>query len=118
MGFAAYLLIVAEFINWAKDHEIPVGPWPRLRRGILGRLRPCASPTSTRIRFELLIERFLNPERVSMPDVDVDFCQDRREEVIEHTRAEVRPRVRQRRSSPTASSRRRLALRDVARTLV
>jgi len=85
MGFPAYYLIVAEFINWAKDHDIPVGPGRGSAAGSL-----CAWATRITdidpLRFDLLFERFLNPERVSMPDVDVDFCQDRREEVIEHTR--------------------------------
>jgi len=85
MGFPAYFLIVAEFINWAKDRDIPVGPGRGSAAGSL-----CAYATRITdidpIRFDLLFERFLNPERISMPDVDVDFCQDRREEVIEHTR--------------------------------
>ncbi|MCB9759160.1 MAG: DNA polymerase III subunit alpha [Alphaproteobacteria bacterium] len=85
MGFAAYFLIVAEFINWAKDHDIPVGPG---RGSAAGSLVAWAQRITDidPLRFDLLFERFLNPERVSMPDVDVDFCQDRREEVIEHTR--------------------------------
>jgi DNA polymerase-3 subunit alpha len=85
MGFPAYLLIVAEFINWAKDHEIPVGPG----RGSAAGSIVAWSMRITDIdpmRFGLLFERFLNPERVSMPDIDVDFCQDRREEVIHHVR--------------------------------
>ncbi|MBK9647852.1 MAG: DNA polymerase III subunit alpha [Deltaproteobacteria bacterium] len=85
MGFAAYFLIVAEFINWAKDHEIPVGPGRGSAAGSLVAYAQRITDIDP-IRFELLFERFLNPERVSMPDVDVDFCQDRREEVIEHTR--------------------------------
>jgi DNA polymerase III subunit alpha len=85
MGFAAYFLIVSEFINWAKDHGIPVGPGRGSAAGAL-----CAWVMRITdidpIRFDLLFERFLNPERVSMPDIDVDFCQDRREEVIAHVR--------------------------------
>ncbi|MEQ1501714.1 MAG: DNA polymerase III subunit alpha, partial [Myxococcota bacterium] len=85
MGFPAYLLIVAEFINWSKDHEIPVGPG---RGSAAGSLVAWAMRITDidPIRYGLLFERFLNPERVSMPDIDVDFCQDRREEAIAHVR--------------------------------
>ncbi|MBW2254960.1 MAG: DNA polymerase III subunit alpha [Deltaproteobacteria bacterium] len=85
MGFAAYLLIVAEFINWSKDNDIPVGP---ARGSAAGSLVAWAMRITDidPLQFDLLFERFLNPERVSMPDIDVDFCQDRREEVIEHVR--------------------------------
>ena len=83
MGFPAYLLIVAEFINWAKDRGIPVGPGRGSAAGSV-----CAWALRITdidpLRYKLLFERFLNPERVSMPDIDVDFCQDRREEVIRH----------------------------------
>ena len=83
MGFPGYFLIVADFINWAKDHGIPVGP---------GRGSAAGSLVAYSIRitdidpmpYNLLFERFLNPERISMPDIDVDFCQDRREEVIQY----------------------------------
>ena len=85
MGFAAYFLIVAEFINWSKDNDIPVGPGRGSAAGsvIAWAMRIVDIDP---IRFDLLFERFLNPERVSMPDIDVDFCQDRREEAIEHVR--------------------------------
>ncbi|MCB9685699.1 MAG: DNA polymerase III subunit alpha [Alphaproteobacteria bacterium] len=85
MGFPAYLLIVAEFINWSKDNDIPVGPG---RGSAAGSLVAWAMRITDidPIRYGLLMERFLNPERVSMPDIDVDFCQDRREEAIEHVR--------------------------------
>ena len=84
MGFPAYLLIVAEFINWAKDHDIPVGPGRGSGAGSVVNWAMRITDLDP-LRFGLLFERFLNPERVSMPDIDVDFCQDRREEVIEHT---------------------------------
>jgi DNA polymerase-3 subunit alpha len=85
MGFPAYLLIVAEFINWAKDEAIPVGPGRGSGAGSV--INWATGITNINpIRFGLLFERFLNPERVSMPDIDVDFCQDRREEVITHVR--------------------------------
>ena len=85
MGFPAYLLIVAEFINWSKDNGIPVGPG---RGSAAGSLVAWAMRITDidPIRYALLFERFLNPERVSMPDIDVDFCQDRREESIAHVR--------------------------------
>ena len=85
MGFPAYLLIVAEFINWAKDEHIPVGPGRGSGAGSVINWAMNITDIDP-LRFGLLFERFLNPERVSMPDIDVDFCQDRREEVIEHVR--------------------------------
>ncbi len=83
MRFPGYFLIVADFIKWAKARGIPVGPG----RGSGAGSVVAWSLTITDLdplRFDLLFERFLNPERVSMPDFDVDFCQDRREEVIEY----------------------------------
>ncbi len=85
MGFPGYFLIVADFIIWAKDHDIPVGP---------GRGSAAGSLVAFAIRitdidpmpYNLLFERFLNPERISMPDIDVDFCIYGREEVIEYVR--------------------------------
>ena len=85
MGFPAYFLIVAEFINWAKDQSIPVGPGRGSAAGSIAAWALRITDIDP-IRFDLLFERFLNPERVSMPDIDVDFAQDRREEVIQHTR--------------------------------
>jgi len=85
LGFASYFLITADFINWAKDHGIPVGPG---RGSAAGSLVAYAMGITDicPIRFGLLFERFLNPERVSPPDVDIDFCQSRRQEVIEYVR--------------------------------
>ena len=83
MGFAGYFLIVAEFIRWAKAEGIPVGPG----RGSGAGSVVAWSLTITDLdplRFGLLFERFLNPERVSMPDFDIDFCQDQRDRVIRH----------------------------------
>lgn len=81
MDFAGYFLIVADFINWSRSHDIPVGPG---RGSVAGSLVAwCMRITDVDpIRFGLLFERFLNPERVSMPDIDVDFCQYKRESVI------------------------------------
>ena len=82
-GFAGYFLIVADFINWAKERGIPVGPGRGSGAGSL--VSYCLKITDLDpIEFKLLFERFINPERVSMPDFDVDFCQDRRGEVIEY----------------------------------
>lgn len=83
MGFPGYFLIVAEFIQWAKDHGIPVGPGRGSGAGSVVAWALTITDLDP-LRFSLLFERFLNPERVSMPDFDVDFCQDRRDEVIKH----------------------------------
>lgn len=83
MGYAGYYLIVAEFIQWAKNHNIPVGPGRGSGAGSLVAWALTITDVDP-IRWNLIFERFLNPERVSMPDFDVDFCQDRRDEVIEH----------------------------------
>jgi DNA polymerase III subunit alpha len=113
MGFPAYLLIVAEFINWAKDRGIPVGPGRGSAAGSVIAWSMRITDIDP-VRFALLFERFLNPERVSMPDIDVDFAQDRREEVIEH--------VREKYGSPLVSQiitygklQAKAALKDVAR---
>ncbi|MBN2799201.1 MAG: DNA polymerase III subunit alpha [Deltaproteobacteria bacterium] len=115
MQFPAYLLIVAEFINWSKDNGIPVGPG---RGSAAGSLVAWAMRITDidPIRFDLLFERFLNPERVSMPDIDVDFCQDRREEAIVHVRdkygADLVSQI-----ITFGTLRAKAAIRDVARVL-
>ncbi|MDA7428567.1 DNA polymerase III subunit alpha [Primorskyibacter aestuariivivens] len=81
MGFPGYFLIVADFIQWAKDHDIPVGPGRGSGAGSLVAYALTITDLDP-LRYSLLFERFLNPERVSMPDFDIDFCMDRREEVI------------------------------------
>ncbi len=83
MGFPGYFLIVADFIKWAKDHEIPVGPGRGSGAGSLVAYALTITDLDP-LRYSLLFERFLNPERVSMPDFDIDFCMDRREEVINY----------------------------------
>ncbi|MDI9349927.1 MAG: DNA polymerase III subunit alpha [Candidatus Symbiobacter sp.] len=85
MGYDGYFLIVADFINWAKQRGIPVGPG---RGSGVGSLVAYAIQITDLdpIPYNLLFERFLNPDRVSLPDFDVDFCQDRRDEVIEYVR--------------------------------
>ncbi len=82
MGFPGYFLIVADFIKWAKDHDIPVGPGRGSGAGSLVAYALTITDLDP-LRYSLLFERFLNPERVSMPDFDIDFCMDRREEVIQ-----------------------------------
>ncbi|MEN9808765.1 MAG: hypothetical protein RLZZ488_332 [Pseudomonadota bacterium] len=83
MKFAGYFLIVQDFINWAKERDIPVGPG---RGSAAGSLVTYALRITNidPIRFNLLFERFLNPERISMPDIDTDFCMDRRAEVLDY----------------------------------
>ncbi|SPF80021.1 DNA polymerase III subunit alpha [Pseudoprimorskyibacter insulae] len=83
MGFPGYFLIVADFIQWAKDHNIPVGPGRGSGAGSLVAYALTITDLDP-LRYSLLFERFLNPERVSMPDFDIDFCMDRREEVIRY----------------------------------
>ncbi|MEY4768680.1 MAG: hypothetical protein RL637_1319, partial [Pseudomonadota bacterium] len=83
MGFAGYFLIVADFIQWAKNQQIPVGPGRGSGAGSLVAYVLKITDLDP-IYFELLFERFLNPERISMPDFDIDFCMDRRDEVIEY----------------------------------
>jgi DNA polymerase-3 subunit alpha len=83
MGFAGYFLIVAEFIQWAKSQGIPVGPGRGSGAGSLVAWALTITDLDP-LQLGLLFERFLNPERVSMPDFDIDFCQDRRDEVIRH----------------------------------
>jgi len=115
MGFAGYFLIVAEFIQWAKAEGIPVGPG----RGSGAGSVVAWSLTITDLdplRFGLLFERFLNPERVSMPDFDIDFCQDRRDEVIRHVQEKYgHDRVAQIITFGTLQA--RAVLRDVGRVL-
>jgi len=81
MGFAGYFLIVQDFINWAKNRDIPVGPGRGSAAGSLVAFAIGITDVDP-IKHDLLFERFLNPERVSMPDIDVDFCMDRRDSVI------------------------------------
>ncbi|MFK5998705.1 MAG: DNA polymerase III subunit alpha [Rhodobacterales bacterium] len=83
MGFPGYFLIVADFIGWAKDNDIPVGPGRGSGAGSLVAYALTITDLDP-LRYSLLFERFLNPERVSMPDFDIDFCMDRREEVIHY----------------------------------
>ena len=83
MGFPGYFLIVMEFIQWSKDNGVPVGPGRGSGAGSLVAYALKITDLDP-LEFDLLFERFLNPERVSMPDFDVDFCMEKRDQVIEH----------------------------------
>ena len=85
MGFPGYFLIVSDFIKWAKEHDIPVGPGRGSGAGSVVAWALTITDLDP-LRYGLLFERFLNPERVSMPDFDIDFCQERRGEVIDYVR--------------------------------
>ncbi len=87
MGFAGYFLIVADFIQWAKQQKIPVGPGRGSGAGSVAAWALTITDLDP-LQFGLLFERFLNPERISMPDFDIDFCQHRRDEVIDYVRRE------------------------------
>ncbi|ODS24653.1 DNA polymerase III subunit alpha [Candidatus Endobugula sertula] len=83
MGFPGYFLIVMDFIQWAKDHDIPVGPGRGSGAGSLVAYAQKITDLDP-LEYDLLFERFLNPERVSMPDFDIDFCMDKRDQVINY----------------------------------
>ncbi len=87
MGFPGYFLIVADFIQWAKKQGIPVGPGRGSGAGSVAAWALTITDLDP-LQFDLLFERFLNPERISMPDFDIDFCQNRRDEVISYVRRE------------------------------
>ena len=115
MGFPGYFLIVADFIKWAKDHHIPVGPGRGSGAGSLVAYALTITDLDP-LRYSLLFERFLNPERVSMPDFDIDFCMDRREEVIQYVQGKYgRDKVGQIITFGALLS--KAAVRDVGRVL-
>ncbi len=115
MGFAGYFLIVADFIQWAKARGIPVGPGRGSGAGSLAAWALTITDLDP-LRFDLLFERFLNPERVSMPDFDIDFCQEGRDRVIEYVRGEYgADRVAQ--IITFGKLQARAAVRDVGRVL-
>ena len=101
MGFPGYFLIVADFINWAKNNGVPVGPGRGSGAGSLVAYSLGITDLDP-LRYDLLFERFLNPERVSMPDFDIDFCQDGRDRVIDYVQRQVRRARACRRSPPSA----------------
>ncbi len=115
MKYAGYFLIVADFIQWAKAQNIPVGPGRGSGAGSLVAYSLLITDLDP-IRFGLIFERFLNPERVSMPDFDIDFCQDRRDEVIRYVQSKYgRDQVAQIITFGTLQA--RGVLRDVGRVL-
>ena len=115
MGFPGYFLIVADFIQWAKARGIPVGPGRGSGAGSVAAWALTITDLDP-LRFNLLFERFLNPERVSMPDFDIDFCQERRDEVLAYVREEYgADRVAQ--IITFGKLQARAAVRDVGRVL-
>src|SRR3954468_16710178 len=115
MKYPGYFLIVADFIKWAKAQGIPVGPGRGSGAGSLVAYATTITDIDP-LRFSLLFERFLNPDRVSMPDFDIDFCQDRREEVIRYVQEKYgRQQVGQIITFGTLQA--RAVLRDVGRVL-
>jgi DNA polymerase-3 subunit alpha len=115
MGFSGYFLIVADFIQWAKQQSIPVGPGRGSGAGSVAAWALTITDVDP-IRFNLIFERFLNPERVSMPDFDIDFCQEGRDRVIEYVRQEYgADRVAQ--IITFGKLQARAAVRDVGRVL-
>ena len=115
MGFPGYFLIVSDFINWAKNNGCPVGPGRGSGAGSLVAYALNITDLDP-LRYNLLFERFLNPERVSMPDFDIDFCQTNRDRVIEYVKNQYgRDAVSQIVTFGTMAA--RAAIRDVGRTL-
>lgn len=115
MGFPGYFLIVQDFINWGKNNGVPVGPGRGSGAGSLVAFSLGITDLDP-LRYDLLFERFLNPERVSMPDFDVDFCQDNRERVIEYVKQKYgRQAVSQIATFGTLGA--KAVIRDVGRVL-
>ena len=115
MGFSGYFLIVSDFIKWAKAHGVPVGPGRGSGAGSMVAWAMSITDLDP-LRFGLLFERFLNPERVSMPDFDIDFCQERREAVIDYVQQKYGDdRVAQIITFGTLQA--RAVLRDVGRVM-
>ncbi|MDY0391460.1 DNA polymerase III subunit alpha [Desulfobulbus oligotrophicus] len=116
MGFSGYFLIVADFINWAKQQKIPVGPGRGSGAGSLAAY--CLQITNIDpIPYGLLFERFLNIERMSMPDFDIDFCKDRRDEVLDYVRQRYGGDEHVAQIVAYGSMKARAVLRDVGRVL-
>ncbi len=115
MGFPGYFLIVADFIQWAKDHGVPVGPGRGSGAGSLVAYALGITDLDP-LAYELLFERFLNPERVSMPDFDIDFCMEGRDKVIEYV-AQRYGRERVSQIATHGSMAAKAVVRDVGRVL-
>ena len=115
MGFASYFLIVQEFIQWAKSNDVPVGPGRGSGAGSLVAF-VLGITTIDPLKYNLLFERFLNPERISMPDFDIDFCMNKRQKVIDHIISTYgQDKVSQIITYSTLSA--RAVIRDVGRVL-
>ena len=115
MGFPGYFLIVADFIGWAKQQDIPVGPGRGSGAGSVVAWALLITDLDP-LRYGLYFERFLNPERVSMPDFDIDFCQERRDEVIDYVRQKYgSDRVAQ--IGTIGKMKARAAVRDIGRVM-
>ncbi|ARE89147.1 DNA polymerase III subunit alpha [Clostridium formicaceticum] len=115
MGYAEYFLIVWDFIKYAKDHHIPVGPGRGSAAGSIVAYTLGITDIDP-IRYNLIFERFLNPERISMPDIDIDFCYERREEVIDYVKRKYgSEKVAQIITFGTMAA--RAAIRDVGRVI-
>jgi DNA polymerase III subunit alpha len=115
MGFAGYFLIVADFIQWSKDNDIPVGPGRGSGAGSLVAYSIKITDIDP-LQYDLLFERFLNPERVSMPDFDIDFCMDNRDRVIDYV-AQKYGRERVSQIITYGSMAAKAVVRDVARVM-
>ncbi|MDR1167069.1 MAG: DNA polymerase III subunit alpha [Deltaproteobacteria bacterium] len=116
MGFSGYFLIVADFISWAKAHSIPVGPGRGSAAGSLAAFSLGITAVDP-IRFDLLFERFLNPERKSMPDIDVDFCAEGRAEVLDYVTEKYGGSEHVAQILTLGQMKARGVIRDVGRTL-
>ena len=114
MKFSGYFLIVSDYIKWAKTNNIPVGPGRGSGAGSL--VAWCLSITDLDpIKFGLIFERFLNPDRISMPDFDIDFCQEDRDKVINYVKDKYKNKVAQ--IITFGKLQARMALRDIGRVI-
>ena len=114
MKFSGYFLIVSDYIKWAKNNNIPVGPGRGSGAGSL--VAWCLSITDLDpIKFGLIFERFLNPDRISMPDFDIDFCQEDRDQVINYVKDKYVNKVAQ--IITFGKLQARMALRDIGRVI-
>jgi DNA polymerase-3 subunit alpha len=114
MKYASYFLIVSDYIKWAKNNDIPVGPGRGSGAGSL--VAWCLSITDVDpIKFNLIFERFLNPDRISMPDFDIDFCEDKRDLVFEYLTKKYKDSVAH--IITFGKLKARMVIRDVGRVL-
>ncbi len=114
MKYSSYFLIVADYIKWAKNNDIPVGPGRGSGAGSL--VAWCLSITDVDpIKFNLIFERFLNPDRISMPDFDIDFCEDKRDQVFEYLTTKYKDSVAH--IITFGKLKARMVIRDVGRVL-